>query len=552
MLPSTYAAPSFRQTSVLAPTGHALAVREGVDRTLPTLLPALYGGTAADPLFSAVKGQITEGMMARAVLSGFLEGTGGWTSCTPRLASQGLDGLFVKMNGRGRVTDLLVSEAKYGTSQLGMTKTGQQMSETWIRHRLRQASMVYGDVEDRLGADVRFGCRPHVGAKAVSIPLGDGRSAIVWEDAKGKLRVYSRHPTSHAELRRRARSVATYLQRAGDGRVEYRARLFRQKSNGDRVRFQMDELDAAGRRTGRSLRVEGRFDEWKGSFKKAYLRALERVFQEQGFDSAESRALAERAARDPEFLRTFRRNAVWDPRLGFDWKGAFVAGGAAALATLGDVVAELFRSGQPDLKRAGQRGFASGASTWLGYVGGVQIHGVLVGTDVGRNLMSALPPTVGGRSTAAVVSSASAGVITLVAYVALLHAMGLVDERQAGRMMVTSVTGAGAAAIASAATMATVAAYGTAGTGVAISTLSGAAATNASLAVLGGGTVAAGGGGVATGALVLSGGTAAVALAAAGALHLAFSALDGREQRRLIEGRMTLVMNRLEHVVQTE
>ncbi len=54
---------------------------------------------------------------------------------------------------------------------------------------------------------------------------------------------------------------------------------------------------------------------------------------------------------------------------------------------------------------------------------------------------------------------------------------------------------------------------GTASTGTAISTLSGAAATNATLAWLGGGSIAAGGGGVALGTMVLGGIVAGPALA---------------------------------------
>ena len=57
---------------------------------------------------------------------------------------------------------------------------------------------------------------------------------------------------------------------------------------------------------------------------------------------------------------------------------------------------------------------------------------------------------------------------------------------------------------------------GVIGTGTAISSLSGAAATNATLAWLGGGPLAAGGGGVASGTLVLSGITVAPALAVGG------------------------------------
>lgn len=66
-----------------------------------------------------------------------------------------------------------------------------------------------------------------------------------------------------------------------------------------------------------------------------------------------------------------------------------------------------------------------------------------------------------------------------------------------------------------------VGAYGTASTGTAISALGGAAATNATLAWFGGGSIAAGGGGMAAGSLTLGGIVAIPALAVAGILsHL--------------------------------
>lgn len=65
-------------------------------------------------------------------------------------------------------------------------------------------------------------------------------------------------------------------------------------------------------------------------------------------------------------------------------------------------------------------------------------------------------------------------------------------------------------------TTSAVMALGTASTGTAISTLSGAAATNATLAALGGGSLAAGGGGMALGSMVLGGATLGVGLLVGG------------------------------------
>ena len=78
------------------------------------------------------------------------------------------------------------------------------------------------------------------------------------------------------------------------------------------------------------------------------------------------------------------------------------------------------------------------------------------------------------------------------------------------------LTAAGASAVASAATTGAVTMFATAGTGAAISGLSGAAANSALLAALGGGTLAAGGGGMALGSLVLGGVTFAPILAVGG------------------------------------
>jgi len=69
---------------------------------------------------------------------------------------------------------------------------------------------------------------------------------------------------------------------------------------------------------------------------------------------------------------------------------------------------------------------------------------------------------------------------------------------------------------AAGATTSAVMALGTASTGTAISSLSGVAATNATLAALGGGSIAAGGGGMALGTAVLGGATLGVGLLVGG------------------------------------
>jgi len=121
-------------------------------------------------------------------------------------------------------------------------------------------------------------------------------------------------------------------------------------------------------------------------------------------------------------------------------------------------------------------------------------------------------PLLGGISSGLVASA-------MLAYGS--YFLGYADLRTANRGMAARVIGTAASALASSATFSLVATLGTASTGTAIGSLSGVAATNATLAWLGGGSIAAGGGGVAAGAAILTAGAAVVAIAAtAGVMYL--------------------------------
>ncbi|KRM20200.1 hypothetical protein FC40_GL000301 [Ligilactobacillus hayakitensis DSM 18933 = JCM 14209] len=96
-------------------------------------------------------------------------------------------------------------------------------------------------------------------------------------------------------------------------------------------------------------------------------------------------------------------------------------------------------------------------------------------------------------------------------------------EASIGAGMILGTIGGAAAGTASGvaaagATSSAVMALGTASTGTAISGLSGVAATNATLAAIGGGSIATGGGGIALGTTLLGGATLGVGLLAGGAI----------------------------------
>jgi hypothetical protein len=100
---------------------------------------------------------------------------------------------------------------------------------------------------------------------------------------------------------------------------------------------------------------------------------------------------------------------------------------------------------------------------------------------------------------------------------------------EAERFATGGFTAVGAAYAAGQGTVALVGLFGTASTGAAIGGLSGAAAWNATLAWLGGGSLAAGGGGMALGTLVLGG------IAVGPALMIGGFVLGGQGEKALTE-----------------
>ncbi len=92
----------------------------------------------------------------------------------------------------------------------------------------------------------------------------------------------------------------------------------------------------------------------------------------------------------------------------------------------------------------------------------------------------------------------------------------------------------------------------TAGTGTAISGLSGAALTNATLAWIGGGTLASGGGGMAAGTAVLAGisatGVGLIAVAIGGGVTYLYTLNDERTERKRIAYLLSSIKKNLDVV----
>ena len=81
-----------------------------------------------------VKGSVAKGILVEQLMDTIMK-KHGYTQLPSKLNSNnGIDGIYVKYDSRGRITKLVIGEAKFGNSRLGNTVTmGRQMGDRWIQ-----------------------------------------------------------------------------------------------------------------------------------------------------------------------------------------------------------------------------------------------------------------------------------------------------------------------------------------------------------------------------------------------------------------------------------
>lgn len=217
----------------------------------------------------------------------------------------------------------------------------------------------------------------------------------------------------------------------------------------------------------------------------------------------------------------------------------FTAIEAAKSGTAGVLIAvpveitfQLINGGQVDWQRVAGVGVLAGGSAAIGSTLGNATTFALLRTEAGYSASSAVAELVGLRSASHFANGAGGfvgGGATAILFAYGGYCLGYYDLQTANRSAVAGVGGVGAGAAASAVTLGLISTYATAGTGVAISSLSGASATSASLAWLGGGSVASGGFGVFGGGIVLGTGVGAIIVGVTAAVMYGFHASDEHE-----------------------
>lgn len=150
-----------------------------------------------------------------------------WTRVSPHgKGAQGLDHLYLKFDDKGNITRLLIGETKFTNTpapqNLGMTKDGIQMSDSWINssERLANRAKTYADFAeaDKLG-NVVFS---ELTDDAINVMPIDGKGSVYFE-SNGKLFFYSPDGAMKDVARRskKAQNASAYLDAASKGKIAY-------------------------------------------------------------------------------------------------------------------------------------------------------------------------------------------------------------------------------------------------------------------------------------------------------------------------------------------
>ena len=253
---------------------------------------------------------------------------------------------------------------------------------------------------------------------------------------------------------------------------------------------------------------------------------------------ADAKKIAKKAIREAVDLQTVlnqQERPYWQSALS-DVAKAGIAG--AVLAGAVDVGVQLYTTGQIDWGNAGVMALLGAGSAGAGAAAHHLVMHAAINNAAAYQFYTRIANAVGlptGMAAASIIGKSAGGTVGSVVYALGMYATGKIKAGEAAYIAALGAMGSIAGTAAGGAMVAFATAYGTAGTGVAISSLSGAAANSAALAWLGGGSVAAGGGGVALGTVFVSGGTAIVAIAVTALAHRIYVACDNSQTNHRVQ-----------------
>lgn len=494
-----------------------------------------------------LKGGFGETHMDRHLMA-FMRQSGDWLPLGARLGPRGMDGLWVRYDTSGNPRALIVSESKYGTSRLGMTRDGIQMGLRWRSARLAEMAAEYRSISQSI-ASGRMGIAGpggSVGKQRLQMPLADGRKVAVFARGRpGEPWEFVGPRELMSVAGRQSGLLGAYLKMASEGKVAYESSIYRIELRRDAMVVVIKDASSLGATSSesglpvrRSVAIPltaSRVTQLRDMGRGAVARLLRQAYP--AMSEADLRRYSTeivRSSRDLNAVLSSSPRSLTSTIVRNSMLSGAVGGGLDVVFQAGW---QYYETGRVNWRRVAISGGIAFAGSALGSGAG-QVAVVLVTRNpVVYQFMARTSATLGLGSTSLATNGLGGmiggGVASLfMAYGGWLA--GMYDARTANRMAMAGGASALAASMFGVGMFSLVATFGTASTGAAISSLSGAAATGATLAWLGGGSLAAGGFGMLGGSIVLTGGTIVIAFAVGSAVYATFSYVDEKQDLQRI------------------
>ncbi len=92
-----------------------------------------------------VQGNAAKGQLGEELMDTIMKKNGYQQLPSKLKSNNGIDGVYVKYDSKGRIKELVVGEAKFGNSKLGMTSMGKQMDAQWIEGNVSKMRFLGAD-----------------------------------------------------------------------------------------------------------------------------------------------------------------------------------------------------------------------------------------------------------------------------------------------------------------------------------------------------------------------------------------------------------------------
>jgi hypothetical protein len=399
-----------------------------------------------------------------------------------------------------------------------MTSSGGQLSRQWISKRLASEASRYMQVAGLKSVEV--GVLPsNVTHRAdiVRVRLSGGSEGAFWRSGPGAVWQYDGPVGTLADAQVAAGRDGKYLHDAAQGKVAYRSRLYGVQVKGNEVSIQTRDAVPNGdtkvslSRPRTVALTQAEFRGIAGDQQKEIIRQLSRKLPHMSEVELREISASVASPRNMEELAKQTKQSMFRT----------VSRDIAIAAAAGGIVGAIMDTGIQLYRNEAIHADSVASSVLVGAVAGATgaaaehiVVQAAIRNDLVYQCFQRTATSIGlsnGTAAARLMGRVVGGGVASAVVVGGLYAAGAIKADEAMGLMAVSGVSVASAIAAESAIMSVVAGVGTASTGTAISTLSGAAATNASLAWLGGGAVSVGGGGVAVGSVVLTGGVVVIA-----------------------------------------